>query len=234
MNKVQKLLLGLATTAALSSSFADVAAPADLSSQYYVTIGGGLAMQDKLSSFSGKNTKITFKKPKIGAEALFGVGYNVNEDFHVEAVFVKPFFGDSKLSRKETETGQNVELSTGKLKSKINSLQIRGYYDVAPIADIGKVYVGAGLGWSQVSAKATFNPTDAGVAAGERKSSGKIKAKNNFAWMVAVGSSFKVADGTRIGVEYNYQDFGKAGKKSDSHKPKFAGHAVVAKLMFDL
>jgi opacity protein-like surface antigen len=214
MNTTQKLLLGLVATASVFSSFAE--------NEYYVTAGAGVAMQSKLSSFdtkdaAGADHRVTFKKAKIGSEILLGAGYYFAENLRAEAVFVKPFLGASKVSVDGKSTDKKASL-------QVNSLQLRGYYDVLPIADIGKMYVGAGLGWAQVSGKANVN--------GE---SYKAKNKNNLVWTVGLGASFDVADGAKIGLEYNYQDFGKAKKAANvNYAPKAKAHAILAKLTFSL
>jgi hypothetical protein len=217
MNKVQKILLGLAATAVVSSvSFADN------DSQYYLTIGGGAIKGLKPSSVENGPAKTTFKAPKVGGEALIGVGYTAAENVRVEAAFVKPFFGKSDATRSVS----GVDTNKGKLSAEINSLQLRGYFDAVDISDLGKGYVGAGLGWSQVKAKVDI----------DNVGSGSSKKANNLAWFLGVGANFEVADGAKLGIEYNYQDFGKAKSEKDkvTYKPTFKGNALIGKLSFDI
>jgi opacity protein-like surface antigen len=131
---------------------------------------------------------------------------------------------DTILRAQGGANGSDKDLG-GKITAQINSVQLRAYVDVFDISDYGKAYVGAGLGWAQVKAKMSSN-----------YGSGKTKNKNNLAWFVGFGAAFNVADGTRLAVEYNYQDFGSAKFNSGEkfRKKSFAGHAVIAKLMFDI
>ncbi len=242
MNKIQKLLLGLAASAVISPVFAEG------DNQYYVTVGGGLVMQGKSesakSSVKTSDTETaqvegTFKKPDTSGQILVGVGYYLVENFRLEAVFVKPFVGDSKLSM--TKAGK--EYATGKLKGEINSLQLRGYFDVADISDLGKAYFGVGLGWAQVKPKLSMSTIGTDAEASKTASTSGKKT-NNLAWLVGVGASFDVADGVKLGVEYNYQGFGtgkfkeEAAAKADANQPsfkgKFDGHALLAKLQFNI
>jgi opacity protein-like surface antigen len=218
MNKIQKLLLGLAATAVISPVFAES------NEQFYVTVGGGVVMQTKNSSETYNGMTAKFKKPKTSGQMLVGVGYYAVENVRVEAVFVKPFVGDSKVNI--TDNAGNL-LETGKLKGEINSLQVRGYVNLVDISDLGKLYAGAGLGWAQIKPKLSSNNN--GSAAG--------KKTNTLAWLVGVGANFDVADGVKLGTEYNYQSFGKGKFKNDNSvdfKPSFDGHAFLAKLQFDI
>ncbi len=218
MNKVQKLLLGLAATAVISPAFAEN------DYQFYLTLGGGAVMQNKYSSYTEEGVETKFKKPKVAAELLLGVGYYVVENVRVEAVFVKPFINDSKAT--VTTGAQELNINE-KVKGEINSLQVRGYFDVVDISDFGKAYVGAGLGWAQVKPKNTMD-TNQYFSASEGKKT------NNLAWLVGAGAAFDVADGVKLGVEYNYQDFGQGKFKDADYKPKFNGHAVLARLNFNI
>ena len=262
MNKIQKLLLGLAASAVISPVFAEG------DNQYYVTVGGGLVMQGKSESVksslpgSGENEKATqseatFKKPDTSGQILVGVGYYLVENFRLEAVFVKPFVGDSKIS----STIDGKEHSTGKMKGEINSLQLRGYFDVADISDLGKAYFGVGLGWAQVKPKISLSSiakvsssSENSPAVPSESTSISGKKTNNLAWLVGVGASFDIADGVKLGVEYNYQGFGTgkfkeeavpanakedeknaaAKAKQPSFKGNFDGHALIAKLQFNI
>jgi len=183
----------------------------------------------------------SFKKPKNGGELLAGVGYKVMDNLRLEAVFVKPWFGKSNTSltvintvthqvqgHDPVEEEPTITNLTGKTTAQINSLQLRAYFDAFELGEVGKAYVGAGLGWSQVKAKFSCQ-TNA--------QSFTTKNKNNLSFFVGVGAFFSVTDGLKLAVEYNYQDFGKAKKPSDNFnlgKKSFAGSAVIAKIMFDI
>jgi len=241
MHKIQKTLISLLAFSAIVAPFSQ--AWANDGSDFYLTVGGGLLFGNKPGSATNTISppaepveiyELSFKKPKTGGEFLAGVGYNVMDNFRLEAVFIKPWFGKSNISGTVTfrESGQRdyIEQATGKMTAKINSLQLRGYLDVFEISDMGKAYVGAGLGWAQVKAKGSINSETI-------SESGSGKNKNNLAWFLGVGAFFNVSDGVKLAVEYNYQDFGKMKKLvygTVGNKKSFAGHAVLAKIMFDI
>jgi len=241
MHKIQKTLISLLAFSAIVAPFSR--AWANDGSDYYLTVGGGLLFGNKPGTATNTiagglgatdTFAISFKKPKTGGEFLAGVGYNVMDNFRLEAVFIKPWFGKSNISGTRTHTisGSSAVIVplTGKMTAQINSLQLRGYFDVFEISDMGKAYVGAGLGWAQVKSKGSITIADV-------TTSGSSKNKNNLAWFLGVGAFFNVSDGVKLAVEYNYQDFGKMKKISDStygNKKSFAGHALLAKIMFDI
>ena len=241
MKKIQKLALALVATSSLLSVSAFAA-----DNQFYITAGGGALFSDKqLSNFENSYTnsegdevtnKFTFKKAKTSYEMFAGVGYYVMDKVRTELVFVKPWFNKQNITQANTNAGDQKNYS-GKLDSQINAAQIKGYYDAFDIAEIGKAYVGVGIGWSQVQAKLTTNDSDVGNV--------KTKKKNNLAWNLAVGAVFDVVEEVKVGLEYNYQDFGRvknplkapkdsADQKNNTGNINFHGHAVVAKLMFNI
>jgi len=253
MNKVQKLLLGLAASAIVSPVFAEG------DNQFYVTIGGGVVMQSKNSSetisrslqnANASETDVTnFKKPSTSGQILAGAGYYLTENVRLETVFVKPFVGESKITSTTTTTTNNSKDSasitnTGKLTGEVNSLQLRGYIDMIDISDLGKAYVGLGLGWAQITPKISITLMEQNKQT-SRTLSGK--KTNSFAWTLGLGANFDVADGVKLGFEYNYQNFGK-GKyknidttvgnetKSDpvSYKSHFNGNVILARLQFNI
>jgi len=259
MKKLQKLALALVASSSVLSASAFAA-----DNQFYITAGGGVLFSDKqLNNFGNGYTvagqtsatppaiantnTFTLKKAKTNAEMFVGVGYYVTDKIRAEAVFVKPWFGKQTINQSNVtvttpaggSAGQPVTTAYhGKLTSQVNSVQLKGYYDAFDIADMGKAYVGAGIGWSQVQAK--FDTNDAVIV------NVKTKNKNNFAWTVAVGAAFDVVEEVKLGLEYNYQDFGHvknplvapagatAVTGNNAGKIRFHGHAIVAKLMFNV
>jgi opacity protein-like surface antigen len=223
MKITKKILLGFVATAAISTSAISFA---EETNPFYVTVGGGALMGTKPSSTKEVDGEVTkFKKPKTGGEFLFGAGYYVMDNVRVEAVFVKPVFGKSK-ARNYINAQLDPEDYGTRLKPDVNSLQLRGYVDVVDISDMGKLYVGAGLGWSQVKLKFSSN-----------MGSGSSKKTNNLTWLVGLGANFDVADGVKLGAEYNYQDFGKGKFKYEgmtTYKTGVKGHALLGRLMFEI
>ena len=247
MNKLQKTLLCLCATTICSISGSAVAQE---KSDFYITGGAGIAIGPKISTqfkesvpednvegafISGEtNVKIYSKKPAKGAQFFAGLGYRVTDDFRVEAVFVKPLISYSKFKEQINnkiningqETNQNeMNNIDAKLEAKINSFQLRGYYDVLKLSEEANLYVGAGVGLSQVKYSVDAKNTEFDMN----------KSKNNFTWMLGVGTDFKITEKMKIGLEYNYSDFGKTKKLPGMTKTfSFKTHAVLAKLTLDI
>jgi outer membrane autotransporter protein len=219
-------------------------------SDFYITGGAGIAIGPKTSeqfkesvpenNFEGdfisseRNVKTSSTKPAKGAQFFAGLGYRVTDDFRVEAVFVKPLISYSKFKEQINEkiniNGQeasrnimnNIDV---KLNAKINSFQLRGYYDVLKLSEDANLYVGAGVGLSQVKYSVNVKNIEFHMN----------QSKNNFTWMLGVGTDFKITEKMKIGLEYNYSDFGKAKKLPDVTKThSFKTHAVLAKLTLDI
>jgi len=217
MKKLQKLALALVATSSLLSPSAFAS-----EDQVYVTVGGGALFGTKLTKnfqVDGYTTILSLKAPKTGAELFLGVGYNATEQIRGELVFVSPWFGKSKVNW----TDSSSVAQTGHISAQVYALQVRGYFDAFDISGMGKAYVGAGFGSSMIKQKLSIT--------GVTKES---KLQSSFSWMVGLGAAFDVADNVKLGLEYNYQDFGRY-KYSDVKKNfKYTGQAVLAKLVFKI
>jgi len=276
MQKIQKLALAFVAASSVLSTSAFAADSqfyitagggvlfkskqlSNFNTSYKTTAITGTYPNTTVVETATENT-FTLNSPKNGGEMFVGVGYYVTDKIRAEAVFVKPWFGKEAIAEANkittttntTTTTADTKITTtaktgptavdkdyvGKLTSQINSAQVRWYYDAFDIADMGKAYVGAGIGWAQVKAK--FNTDDPAI------NTVKTKNSNNFAWSVAVGAAFDVVEAVKLGLEYNYQDFGNVQNKlvvpvgaaaeagNNAGKIRFHGHAIVAKLMFKI
>lgn len=122
------------------------------------------------------------------------------------------------------------------MKGKVDALLVNFLFDAYDFG-VGKLFFGAGLGWAQVSEKLTYTNT-----LNDKSNSGsfKLKKKNNFAYNLMVGSSFKIADGVNLDLKYKWADYGTAkhGKNDDSIDSKKKihrrGNAVNLGIRFDL
>ncbi len=186
---MKKLLLVAAATAALSTSvMAEDGA-------FYLRgdVGANFLTKEKIdgNKFKGKTA--------TGLD--LGVGYYVMENVRGELVYTHLFNPEASHS------GDGYKV---KSKANINALMVKGLVDVADLS-AGKIFVGAGIGASQLEDKATLN--DAGDI-----TITKFKKKTNFCFTVGGGVGFEVADGVKADVQYGYTDFGKA-KSVDGVSP---------------
>ena len=215
MKKLQKLALALIATSSLLSPSAFAS-----EDQVYVTVGGGALFGAKLTkNFQVGTTILSLKAPKTGAELFLGVGYNATEQIRGELVFVSPWFGKSKVNW----TDSSSVAQTGDISAQVYALQVRGYFDAFDIGSMGKAYVGAGFGSSMIKQKLSIT--------GLTKES---KLQSSFSWMVGLGAAFDVADNVKLGLEYNYQDFGRKKYLDIKKNFKYTGQAVLAKLVFKI
>lgn len=245
MNHLKKTLLCLlATTFCSTSQFA----LAEKKGNFYITGGGGIALGNQISTpFETQQTKISIDENGVeidrettdvtgalsskggatGGQILAGIGYHLTEDLRIEGVFVKPIISYTKFKTRIAGMPKSEKnLDNGlKVTPEINSLQLRAYYDVLKLSEEASLYAGAGLGASQIKIKTSDSYWEIG----------KTKAKNNFAWFVGAGINFAVKEGVKLGVEYNYSDFGKSIKMDGTDNAlSFKTNSVLAKISFDI
>ncbi len=194
---MKKLLLTSAAVAALSTS----AFAAD-DSVFYLRADAGF---DIFNNQKFEGIKI---KSKYTGDISFGVGYKVMENVRTEVAYGYYF----QPTRKGSGVDDDGDTAHVKTKANIQTLMLKGYYDVADLG-MAKVFVGAGIGGFRISQKDSVVDV-----------SFKEKAKNNVSWLLGLGAGFEVTDAVTIDVQYNYQDFGKSsGKVKDRTKtPKSA------------
>lgn len=182
---MKKLLLAAAATAAFSSS-----AMAD---DIYLRADAGLNMFNKAKNSAGYK-----EKSKTSPSMELGIGYGMMDNVRAELAYGYHF----NPSRKGTHGTYSV-----KNKANIQTLMVKGFYDAFDLG-MAQVFVGTGFGGSRLSAKVDTNSN--GVS-----NSTKVKAKNNFTYMFALGAAFDVADSVKIDLQYNFQDFGKTKDKTE-------------------
>ena len=151
---------------------------------------------------------------------------------------------------------------SSKVTVDAHAVMVRGFVDVADLG-MAKVFVGAGLGWSQVKAKDTesvtaanpspeltalnaafpipaLNPHALVAVANGNSLTSKAKNKNNFAYSVHLGSAFEVAEGVNLDVAYSFRDYGKskafeAGRfVKGGTKTTLRSHNLSAAVRFDI
>lgn len=224
MTKIQKTFLALLATATAFSASAE----GSKEGNFYLNGALGAFLQNKVSKPVVNGTDFKVKKAGSAFDMSIGAGYYVTESFRAEILFAKPFLNKAKVQSKASNTTDNLA-DYGTVKAKINSLQLRGAFDLIDISDLGKAYVTAGLGITNASGKLVVTSNNNQVS--------KFKNSYNFAWVIGAGAEFDVADNTKLGLEYNYSDHGKLKTKKDqpvSYKTSIRGHSILAKLRFDI
>jgi opacity protein-like surface antigen len=191
----------------------------------YLTLAGGIDVPQKISTNSTKNSvqvTSTIKQGKINSEVLAGVGVYLMDNLRAEAVFAKVFFAKGRVS--QVKYGKRGDVAD--ITPKVNSIQIRGYLDVVNILELGQIYIGGGIGLSQIKVKIS-NLKNLGecVPKGEKKT--------GFSWLVAIGGSVKVMPGISLGIEYNYKDLGKISGQN-LIKSSLKSHSVLGRVMFSI
>lgn len=194
---MKKLVLAAAVAALASSATA-------AEGSFYVRgdVGASFLPKQKYNDVKGKRTNHVV--------AGLGVGTYLMDNVRTELGFSNHFNAEQKFS-------------TAKVKAKAMSLTLKGLVDVFDYG-MGKVFVGAGVGMTQLSAKAI----DGAVA-------GKAKKKNNVSFLGTVGSSFDVSEGVMLDLAYAYNDHGKT-KNFGTTKVKyhFKSHDLTAGVRVEL
>jgi len=219
MTKMHKIFLSmLATASAISFANADCG--------YYLTgsAGGFIPNKYAKSGLETSTRQIQVTRPAAAVEFSIGAGYHLGDDLRVEALYIKPLLNKGKIEKKDTGDTSFSQLYSA--KATLDSLQLRAYYDLAELKDFGKVYLGAGLGVSYLKGKLV-----------DASNTYKFKCRYNFAFALAFGGEFEVANNTKLGLEYNYSDHGKTKTKKDSsvfYRTPIRGHSILAKLRFEI
>ncbi|MDP4709204.1 MAG: outer membrane beta-barrel protein [Rickettsiaceae bacterium] len=193
---MKKIILTTAAVAVLASSSALA-----IENDFFVKVNAGYSKMNKVKGAKAKNDMF------FGIGAGYYVMDNVRADLTFDH-FVNPTF---KKGGK-------------KIKGEVNTLLLNGFIDLFDIS-IAKVFVGAGIGGSQVKAKVTGDA----VAA----NNGKAKQKYNLAYAAYLGSSVEFAPGITGEVTYSYRAMGKT-KEINKVEYEFKGHNVGAGVRFDL
>ena len=201
---MKKVLLTAAAVSVLATSSAYA-----MEDMFYVKANVGWA---KLTDHKDEGAKF---KSKNDVHFGVGAGYHVMDNARVDLTFdhfVNPTF-------KYAEDKVNV-----KIKGEVNTLLLNGYFDVFSL-DAMKVFVGAGVGLGQVSAKATSNMSTKTI---------KLKQKNTFAYAGYLGASYEFTQGVTGELSYSYRDMGKTKKIEGYKAVHFKGHHVTAGVRFDI
>jgi opacity protein-like surface antigen len=102
-----------------------------------------------------------------------------------------------------------------------------------PINDQFQVFAGAGLGIARIDEKGNLAIT----VLNNTKTGDKIKSKKkqNFAYSLTTGISYKIADNTNIELSYKWSDYGKTKfKDKDVTKNRYRGHSILTGIRYSM
>lgn len=229
---MKKILLTAAAVATLSLNSTSALAAAE---SFYLkaNVGGDKLMQTKHDELKFKSKNNVF----FGA----GVGYYVRDGFRAELTFdhyLKPEYKGT-FSGQETDDDVIVQTTeSGKIKANIDTLLLNGFVDLFDVG-IAKVFVGAGVGMSRITAKLNVTSIEKSTFLGDtttetKQFNYKIKNKNSFACAFHLGTSAEVSSGVNVELTYSFRNMGKFERKSDNNGPDFKGHHVAAGVRFDI
>jgi opacity protein-like surface antigen len=111
-----------------------------------------------------------------------------------------------------------------KISGDVNTLLANGFIDLFDIS-IAKVFVGAGVGISQVKACVSGDT----IAA----NNGKVKNSYNAAYALYLGSSVEFAPGIIGELTYSYNAMGNT-KEINNSSVKFSGNSITSGVRFEL
>ncbi len=188
---IKKLALTAVVASALfsSSSYAE-------ENMFYIKAEGGLNFfpaSKVTDSVEGKSIDEKFKS-SMGGSASFGVGYYVMDNLRTEISLKYPFISEAKANEKDSK-------STFKPSSM--GVFLKGCVDVYDF-EVGKISIGAGLGWTQVSAEGSYVDTDG------QNIKYKLAKKNNIGFGAGTRVSYNVSDAVALEVGYEWTMYGKA------------------------
>ena len=200
---MKKIALVAAAAVLSGSAFASGFGTEDT---FYVKVEGGVDFPQ-----TSKVEGVKLKGKKTGFAGV-GAGYYLMENVRAELGLSYHF--NPKLEAKSA--GEKATL-----KIKAMTLMPKIYVDLFEVSDFGAVFVGGGVGISQLSAKAKDLDGD----------TEKGKKTTNAAFNVSAGAGFVVADGVKLEARY---DFGYHGKIAKGAKQKFKTHQAVLGARFDV
>jgi opacity protein-like surface antigen len=202
---MKKLLLTAVSISALLASSVQANA---VENTFYLKANAGWS---KLDEYEFEPVK--FKSENV-IHVGVGAGYHVMKNARVDLVFdhfINPTF--------KTSIGN----STLKFKGAINTLLLNGYFDVYS-ADAMRVFIGAGVGASQISAKTGGFVTNL-----------KTKQKYTMAFAGYAGLGYEFSQGVVAELSYGYRHMGKTVDFEGGAKGvEFKGHHVTAGVRFDI
>jgi opacity protein-like surface antigen len=223
---MKKLILSTALLLAANSY-------ATTQDSFYIT---GAVGASKVSKYKIDDLK---HKPKNAFIADVGVGYNITDSTRADVVLTRQFDSKSKASD-SVDLSDSIDgipdntMANLQMKSAIsaNALMVRLHQDVFDYG-VGKVFLTGGVGVARVKQKLDHSISAPSLGLNPTFNSVKQKSKNNFAFNVAVGSSFEVQENVMLDLSLGYTDFGKVKSKKVKQE-QLASNEVARDLLAEL
>jgi len=204
---MKKLALTAVVASALfsSSSYAE-------ENMFYIKAEGGVSFFPsskftKSTEVKDKDkTELTTKfKNSMGGSGSIGVGYYVMDNLRTELSFKYPFISEAKFNGVETSDAAIKELlkdAKDTFKPTAMAVFLKGYFDAYDF-EVGKVSIGAGLGWAQVSSELKSKDMD------KKDVTYKFDKKNNLAFGAGARISYNISEGVALEGGYDWTMYGK-------------------------
>jgi opacity protein-like surface antigen len=199
---MKKLLL---TAASVSAILASSVQAHPIKDTFYlkVNVGGSRLEEYKASSKFKSENNIHFG---------VGAGYHIMENVRFDWIF-------------DHFVNPNFKASVGKVEATVNTLLLNGYFDVYSL-DALRMFVGAGVGGSQIGAKSN-------VTAGTP--TGKVKQKYTIAFAGYAGLGYEFTKDVVGELSYSYRHMGKTSDFADNTKGvELKGHHLTVGVRFDI
>jgi opacity protein-like surface antigen len=213
----------LALTAVVASALFSSSSYAE-ENMFYIKAEGGLNFLPASKVTSSNVSTDTKFKSSMGGTASVGVGYYVMENLRTELSFKYPFISEAKAKEKN---------DTSKFTPKSMAVFLKGYVDLYDF-EVGKISIGAGLGWTQTSAELKTKD-DA-----NKDITHKFGKKNGLGFGAGARVSYSISDAVSLETGYEWTMYGKAKDteyqdgniKTSFKSPSVQTHELVFGLRF--
>jgi opacity protein-like surface antigen len=249
MKKLSKIItftFGLFITAN-QCTFADLAT--DKKTTFYFSIGAGMLNQAKShhdqfnmknasiqrETYSATSTNLDYPKRNI-VVPFVAAGYYLKDNLRLEAAFLVPIAKDIQISKNFTirkDSDRSIITLPIEVKhiANINALQLRVYFDALPIKEYGSLYIATGAGFGQIQTTKSVQIN----AVTNRQSLTKYSPN----WMLGCGVNLNIAQGIKLGLGYEFYNFGKGKLLSPalyitSSTRTFKGSGATLRLIYDI
>ncbi len=186
-------------------------------------------------TFSSPDVVIGYPKKNI-ITPFVAIGYYVKDNLRLEAAFIRPFIKDAQINQrfelKNDNDNNDAAFASREVQhsANINLGQLRVYFDGLPIKEYGSLYLAAGAGFGQIQ---TTRFTQA-ISANK-----ETLTKYSPNWMLGCGANVNIAQGIKFGLGYEFQNFGKGKKPSDTflityQSRSFRGSSATLRLIYDI
>lgn len=184
---------------------------------------GQFYLRGEIGANKMQDIKVNGKKFSQSNAALYGggVGYYFLENLRTDLVI--------NFSNQESKYSSNSAPQYNiKAKPKITTLMLTGYVDLFDLS-ICEVFVGAGVGLSQIKNKVTqtvYTNTTTVTSASNKT--------NNLAYQLVTGMAKKLTPNIKVDLAYSWKDLGSTKETSFVQSMHYKGHNITLGLRVDL